>query len=133
MSTTIPSQALILVADGAKAILLRNTGTGQELSLREEVRVTAQSLAEGGPSGSRPQDQSPKETGEATFVKQLAQSMQERLQQNDYAALVVVADPQTLGQFRAAMHKTVEATIVHSLAKDLTNHSTAEIAAALAK
>lgn len=133
MSNTIPSQALILVADGAKAILLRNTGNGQELSLQEIIRVTPQTIAEGGPSGSRPEDQSPKETGEATFVKQLAQAMQERLAQNDYSALVVVADPQTLGQFRGAMHKTVEAAIVHSLAKDLTNHSVAEITAALSK
>ncbi len=42
-----------------------------------------------------------------------------------------MADPQTLGQFRDAMHKELEASIVLTLAKELTNHSIAEIADAL--
>ena len=45
--------------------------------------------------------------------------------------MALVADPQTLGQLRDAMHKSVEESIAFSLAKELTNHSVPEIEAAL--
>ena len=132
LSKDIPNNALVLVADGAKALLLRNTGQGGEVSLREEAKLSPDSGAQG-PSGARPNDQSIKETAEATFVKQIAQELYARKQRNDFEALVTIADPQTLGQLREAMHKTVEAAVVTSLSKDLTNHSLNEITAALTK
>ena len=64
-------------------------------------------------------------------MKQIAQNLQAMKQQNGFEALVVVADPQTLGQLREAMHKTVESSVVKSLDKDLTNHTPEDIAAAL--
>ena len=130
MALEIPHNALILVADGAKALLFRNTGRNGEITLREESRLSPDFGAQG-PSGSRPDDQSPKETGEATFAKQIAQTLQAMKQQNGFEALVVAADPQTLGQLREAMHKTVESSVVKSLDKDLTGHTPEEIAAAL--
>jgi protein required for attachment to host cells len=132
VTQTIPNNALILVADGGKAMLLRNTAaTGAEISLREESRVTPEGSTQG-PSGARPEDQSPGQTGEATFAKQLAQSLTVMKQQNGFDSLILVADPQTLGQIRGALHKTVEGTVIRSLSKDLTNHSLQEIATALA-
>ncbi|UPG72362.1 host attachment family protein [Roseomonas gilardii subsp. gilardii] len=130
MALEIPHNALILVADGAKALLLRNTGRNGEITLREESRLSPDFGAQG-PSGARPEDQSPKETGEATFAKQIAQTLQAMKLQNGFEALVVVADPQTLGQLREAMHKAVESSVVKSLDKDLTGHTPEEIAAAL--
>jgi protein required for attachment to host cells len=127
----IPNNALILVADGGKAMLLRNTAaTGAEISLREESRVTPESSAQG-PSGSRPEDQSPGQTDEATFAKQLPQSLNVMKQKNSFDSLILVADPQTLGQIRGALHKTVEGAVIKSMSKDLTNHSLDEIAKAL--
>lgn len=131
MAHDIPTKALVLVADGAKAILLRNTGTGSEVSLKEERRLTLSDFSNDGPSGSTPQDMAPNETGQATFAKKLAQSLQAMRAANGFESLVIIADPQTLGQIRGALHKTVEASVVHTLAKDLTNHSTAQITAAL--
>ncbi len=52
-------------------------------------------------------------------------------QSGDFRELVLVADPQTLGQFRDAMHKELEGCIVMTLAKELTNHSVSDIANAL--
>ena len=40
----------------------------------------------------------------------------------DFEKLVLIADSQTLGRFREVMHKTVEAGLVLTLARDLTNH-----------
>ncbi|WP_458097504.1 host attachment family protein [Roseomonas sp. WA12] len=131
MAHDIPTKALVLVADGEKAILLRNSGTGSEVSLTEERRMTLSDFSNDGPSGSTPQDMTPNETGQATFAKKLAQSLQTMRAANGFEALVIIADPQTLGQIRGALHKTVEASVVHTLSKDLTNHSTAQIAAAL--
>jgi protein required for attachment to host cells len=131
MAHEIPSKALVLVADGAKAILFRNTGNSGDVSLTEENRMTLSDFSNDGPSGSTPQDQSPNETNHATFAKKLAQSLQTMRAANGFESLVIVADPQTLGQIRGALHKTVEASVVHTLSKDLTNHSTAQIAAAL--
>jgi len=133
MSHDIPNNALILVADGGKAMLLRNTApSGGEVSLTEEGRITPESAGQG-PSGSRPEDQTPGQTSEATFSKQVAQALNALKQQNGFDALVLVADPQSLGQIREALHKTVDAAVIKSLSKDLTNHSLDDIAKALVK
>lgn len=131
---TVPPDALIVVADGAKAILLRNTGTGSELALKEEKRLTPKSLsAEGsqGPSGSRPGDQTIHQTEEATFAKQLADALYAMRHKGDYKQLVLIADPQTLGQMRECLHKEVEASMAFTLSKDYTNQSVADIEKAL--
>ncbi|WP_338664316.1 host attachment family protein [Pararoseomonas sp. SCSIO 73927] len=133
MAHNIPHNALILVADGAKAILFRNAGQGGEVNLHEERRLTLSDFSNDGPSGSQGQEASPSDTDEATFSKKLAQTLQTRRAANDYDALVIVADPQTLGEIRKVMHKTVEASVVHTIDKDLTNHAAGEIAAALVK
>ncbi len=127
----IPHNALVVVADGGKAILLRNTGASGELTLHEEQRLTLQDFSNDGPSGSRPQEQTPHQTDEATFAKKLAHALFTMHEQKRYERLVLIADPQTLGQLRTAMHKTVEASLVETLSKDYTNMRTAEIQKAL--
>ena len=131
MTKAIPKDALIVVADGRKAILLRNHGAGGEVSLTEERRLSPKDLQDDGPSGSRPEDQTPRQTNEATFAKQLANMLQRMKLSGSYDSLVLIADPQTLGQLRDTMHKEVEASLALTMAKDLTNHSVAEIAKAL--
>ena len=49
----------------------------------------------------------------------------------DYKQLVLIADPQTLGQMRECLHKEVEASMAFTLSKDYTNQSVAEIEKAL--
>ena len=131
MPNPIPEQALIVVADGRKANLFRNTGSGGEISLKEEQHLTLKDFSNDGPSGARPGDQTPHQTDEATFAKQLAHTLFTWHEQGRFKSLVLIADPQTLGQMRTAMHKTVEATITETMAKDYTNHSVAEIEKAL--
>lgn len=131
MSKTRPNGLLVLVADGRKAILLRNKGVGDEIDLREERRLSPQDLLDDGPSGSRPPEQSPHQTDEATFAKQLAETLYSMKMGGGFETLIVVADPQTLGQLRGTMHKTVQQSILRTIAKDLTNHSIADISKAL--
>ena len=127
MAKQIPADALVVVADGEKALLLRNRAHGSGVDLHEEGRVTPHGLAHEGPSGSRPGDQTPKQTDEATFIKQLAETLYKMHHAGKYESLVLIADPQSLGQIREAMHKSVEGSIAFTLAKDYTNQSAAEI------
>jgi hypothetical protein len=53
MSKAIPQDASVVVADGGKAILLRNTGTGGDLALTEERRLTLKDFGNDGPSETR--------------------------------------------------------------------------------
>lgn len=131
MLKTVPHDALVVVADGQKAILLRNVGQGGEISLREEQRLTPKDLESDGPSGARPVEQSPRETDEATFAKQMAAALHRMHEASEFKALVLVADPQTLGQLRDAMHKSLQAALVLTLHKNFTNHSVGEITKAL--
>lgn len=121
MAEAIPDSALVVVADGGKAILFRAKDAGGSVSLQEEQRLSPGNLASEGPSGSRPEEQTRRQTDEATFAKQVAQLLYAMHHRGDYSSLVLVADPQILGQLRGCMHRAVEASIVRTIAKDLTN------------
>jgi len=126
---SIPQQTLVVVADGHQAILFRTHGVKDALTLTEERRLNPKNLAEEGPSGSRPEEQSPRQTDEATFIKQLAEALFAMKQANKFEHMVLAADPQSLGQLRDTLHKTVSASIILTLDKELTNHSAGDIAA----
>lgn len=124
-------KALVVVADGHGAILLRNVGQGDAIKLTEEKRLTPKNLLDDGPSGSRPEEQTPRQTDEATFAKQLTHALHKMLTDGEFEEMVLVADPQTLGQMREAMHKTLAAAVLRSLPKNYMNHSSEEIAEAI--
>lgn len=127
----IPADAMVVVADGESARVFRNVGTDGALSLQQQEVVTAQNVDDDGPSGSAPPDQSPQQTDEATFAKQLAHRLNHGALTNAYAHLVLVADPQTLGQMRPQLHKETLQRMHGELAKTLTNSSLHDIERAL--
>ena len=128
---TIPQKTLVVVADGHQAILFRSQGVKDALTLAEERRVTPQNLDDDGPSGSRPPEQTSLQTDEATFAKQLANELYSMKQAHKFETMVLAADPQTLGQLRDTMHKTVSDSIILSLNKVLTNHTIPDVAKAV--
>ncbi len=131
MSDKIPHKALVVVADGSRARFFRNTGHDFKVSLIAEGDLQPVDLENDGPSGKRPQETTQQETDEATFVKQLAKDLYRRAHQVDYAALVIIADPQSLGQLRPLLHKEVQSRVVAEHAKTLTKASIADIQKAL--
>ena len=133
MTKSIPNNCLVLVADGRKATLFRTSEAGPKVSLREERRISPEDLLDDGPSGSRPEEQTPKQTDEATFAKQLAQMLNHLGLTGQIKSLVIIADPQTLGQMRGLMHRTVEEALLLSIPKDLTRHTAVEIADGIQK
>lgn len=124
---SIPAQAMVVVADGESARIFRNVGTKGVLTLQQQELVTAHNINDDGPSGSAPSEQTESQTDEATFAKQLAHRLNHGALTNAYDHLVLVADPQTLGQMRPQLHKETLQRMHGELAKTLTNSSLADI------
>lgn len=118
---TIPAEAMVVVADGQSARVFRNVGADGVVSLQQQEALSARSLGDDSASGIAPTEQAPREADEAAFAKQLAQRLNHGALTNAYAHLVLVADPQTLGQMRPQLHKETLQRLHGELAKTLTN------------
>ncbi len=127
MPEKIPHNALVVVADGTGARFFRNSGQEHRVTLTADGELHPAHLENDGPSGKRPQESTRQETDEATFVKQLAHELYRRAHRGDFAALVLIADPQTLGQLRPLLHKEVQSRLVLEHGKTLTKASIADI------
>ena len=123
----VPHNALVVVADGTGARFFRNSAPAGNIALSAEGELKPAHLTGEGPSGKIPSEQSAQEIDEATFAKQLANELNRRSHENEFAALVLIADPQTLGQIRPLLHKEVKAKLATELAKTLTHASVADI------
>ncbi|MEY4967203.1 MAG: hypothetical protein RL274_2786 [Pseudomonadota bacterium] len=108
MAEKVPHKALVVVGDGVGARFFRNVENALHIELSAEGELKPSNLLDDGPSGVRPSEQSHHETDEATFAKQLAKDLCRRAHIGDLAALVLIADPQTLGQVGPLLHKEVQ-------------------------
>jgi protein required for attachment to host cells len=127
----IPHNALIVVADGTGARFFRNSGQENKVSLSADGELKPTDLLNAGPAGKRPRESSDQETDEATFAKQLANELNRRALSGNFAALVLIVDPQSLGQIRRSLHKEVLDRLVSEIGKTLTSASIADIQKAL--
>lgn len=127
----IPHKALIVVADGTHARFFRNMGRETKIQLSAEGELKPAHLLNEGPAGRRPKESSHQETDEATFAKQLAKELFRRVQSRNFDALILVADPQTLGEIRPSLHKEVQSRLISEIAKTLTKASITDIQKAL--
>jgi protein required for attachment to host cells len=127
----IATGAWIVVADGAGARLFHNIGKGITVSLKQQMLLEPEDLNDDGPSGKRPTEQRAQATDEATFAKQLAHRLNAAALKHEYSELVLIADPQTLGQLRPQLHNETTKRIVREIAKTFTNAPLEDIEAAL--
>lgn len=130
----IPTGAWIVVADGAHARLFHNIGKNDALQLKQEDLVKPDMADEQGqgPSGHRPPEASPEQTDEATFAKQLVQRLNAAALKHEFQALVLIADPKTLGEMRPQLHSETSKRIIGELPKTLTNSTVSDIEKILA-
>jgi protein required for attachment to host cells len=131
MTEKVPHKALVVVADGVGARFFRNVGNATHIELSAEGEFKPSNLLDEGPSGARASETSPQEMDEATFAKQLAKELYCRAHSGDFAALVLFADPQTLGQIRPLIHKEVQERLTAEVGKTLTKASVSDIQKAL--
>ncbi|HEY4529280.1 MAG TPA: host attachment family protein [Luteimonas sp.] len=127
----VPSDALVVVADGGGARLFRNHGEGQELALHQVELRELMNMDDDGPSGSMPHESTGAQIDEATFAKQLALALNADALKQGYEHLVLMADPTTLGRMRPLLHKEVQQRLVLEVPKTLTNAPLPDIEAAL--
>ncbi|MBU1304421.1 MAG: host attachment protein [Alphaproteobacteria bacterium] len=132
----------ILIADGAQARVLENTGPGKGLQqvkgldwtmtpLQAQDIVTdrpGRSFSSNGSGRSAMEPKTdPVEHRETEFVKAVAASLDTQLQAGAFDRLVIVAAPIALGDIRKAMTPAVKKAVVAELSKDLTNLPTAQL------
>ena len=122
--------ALVVVADGHQAVLLRNIAK-HGIELQEQERIGPAHLQDES-QGRQPEETTPRDEDEATFAKQLTERLNRMVLQNKVEELAVIADPSTLGVMRKNYHKMLEQKLVKELPKTLTSASAEEIARALA-
>lgn len=137
--------AVVLVADGAKMLFLRNQGDAAHPDLvvdtaREQADASTaeQGTDRPGRTGSSvgPGRNSYQQTDfhqieEDRFAAEAAELLKRRVLAHDFTELVVIASPKTLGELRKHYHKEVSDRIVGELAKDLTGHPIEEIEQAI--
>ena len=125
--------ALVAVVDGEKLSLFENTG-------QQDVQLTARPTPEiaeraSGAAGRISSEANPDNDTQAEdgFAMGVAEVLNKMVLTNKVDALLVIAAPKTLGQLRKSWHKETEARLAGEIAKDLTGHSTDQIAAAIEK
>lgn len=132
----------ILIADGAQARVLENTGPGKGLQQVKGldwsmVPLQAQDIVSDRPgrsfssngmgrSAMEPRTD-PVEHRETEFVKSVAATLDSQLQAGAFDRLVVVAAPIALGDLRKAMTPAVQKAVMAEINKDLTNLPTAQL------
>ena len=120
----IPPNALVVLANGEKFVVLRNVG--QAFAPRFERVAEPDLELTNFSAGVRHQDPGGQRAG-STDIDELAHGaaiaewLNRRALDGELGDVVVAADPKTLGQIRRHCHKEVESRIVGELAKDLIN------------
>lgn len=127
----VPSNALVVVADGGGARLFRNRGDEGSLALHQVELRELMNMDDDGPSGSMPHESTGSQIDEATFAKQLALALNADALKQGYEHLVLMADPTTLGRMRPLLHKEVLQRLMFEVPKNLTNAPVPDIASAL--
>lgn len=136
----IPHGARVLVADGKKALLLRNTGTAFQLMLEVEQVIEANanplSHEQGTDRPGRTWTGSHRSSVDQTDFHDLEEerfsvAVAERLEticmDQDIRKLVIVAPPKSLAGLRRAMSETLSKRVIAEHDKDLVNLPIEEI------
>jgi protein required for attachment to host cells len=139
----IPAEAVVLVADGRKALVLSNRGDAKFPNLQLEwTSESAPNPPNHEQGRERPgrvrasvgQARSAVETAdwhdrkEAAFVKETAANLEGRARGRK---VIVIAPPRALADLRPAL-ADISVDVIAEIAKELTNHPLHEIEAALA-
>lgn len=129
----LPKGALVAVVDGEKLALFENTGQ-QEVQLSARPSPTIADRVSGAAgrisNEANPDNDTQAEDG---FAMGVAEVLNKWVLNNKVEHLLVIAAPKTLGQLRKGWHKETQSRLVGEIAKDLTGHSTDQIASAIEK
>ena len=131
----------VVVADGEKALFLRNEGDEKypNLEVFREMKEENPATHDQGTDrpgrfndGPSPHKSAVQETDwhrieKERFAKEIAERLYKAAHKGDYKRLVIVAPPLVMGEMRKELHKEVEQRLVGEVPKTLTNHTIPEI------
>lgn len=137
----MPHDTFVVVADGRKMLFFRNEGDEdypqleldnkrrQENPPNEELKANeaGRSFASASHRRSKMADTDFHQLEEDRFAAETADLLYKRAHRGDFAKLLVVAPPRTLGELRKHYHKEVEDRLIGEIDKDLTGHTIVEI------
>ena len=136
----------VVVADGGKYLLLRNRGDVQtpilDVITHAEIENAPDRMQSSDRPGRLPDPSNARSSVQETdwhvvakkrFAAELADNLRHWVAQQRLKALVVVADPRTLGELRKALGNDLNEVLVAELDKDLTNLPINQIEDVLAK
>ncbi|WP_131113109.1 host attachment family protein [Lichenihabitans psoromatis] len=130
----LPDGATIVVADGEKLKVFRNTGHegNPKLTAEQEPKVEQDNHGSGGRhhlSSANPDHGQVEEDSHSAGV---AAMLNKEAVSGKIKHLVVIASPRALGELRKHYSKQLSAVLVGEIAKDLTGHSIHDIEKAIA-
>ncbi len=130
----LPHAATVVVADGEKLLVFRNSGTDTEpkLSAVNHPEPGTDGIPSGGRHHSSAANPDDSTLVEDAFAASTATWLNGQVLGGKIEALVVIAAPKTLGELRKHYHKALSAILAGELAKDLTGHTVADIEKAIA-
>lgn len=131
----------VLVADGEKALFLRNITDAQNPHLevirkeeqdnpptREQAANRPGRMHDGGPGQKSAFDDTDwHELAKDRFAAELADMLYTRAHKGRFDRIVLVAAPGILGELRNKLHQEVQSRVVGEIPKTLTNHTLDDI------
>ena len=121
--------ATVVVADGERLLLFRNTGDERnpKLVALPDVDVGSENKTSGVRHQSSSANPDDSRLEEDSFAAGVADFLNRQVLNGDISDLVIVAAPRTLGELRKHYHKKLSSILVGEIAKDLTGHSVHDI------
>lgn len=131
----------VVVADGEKALFLRNEGDAQYPTLKVQREMHEENPPTREQGSDRPgrfndgptvhrsavDDTDWHRVAKERFADEIAERLYKLAHRGEFDKVVLVAPPVVLGEMRRKLHKEVEDKVVGEIAKTLTNHSVGEI------
>ena len=121
--------ATVVVADGERLLLFRNTGDERNPTLvaLSDVDVGSENKTSGVRHQSSSANPDDSRLEEDSFAAGVADFLNRQVLNGDISDLVIIAAPRTLGELRKNYHKKLSSILVGEIAKDLTGHSVHDI------
>ncbi len=127
----------VLVADGEKALFLRNVGDNEHPHLEVFREIHDDNPATRDQGTDRPgrfndgpnvhrsavQETDWHRVEKERFAKEIAERLYKLAHRDAFKKIVLVAPPMVLGEMRQELHKEVQARVTAEVAKTLTNHT----------
>lgn len=139
--TQIENGTWVLIADGEKALFLRNETDAENPNLQVIRKEEQENPKDIDQSANRPgrvgqsathgksayDDTDWHELAKERFAADLADILYKRAHNGDFEKIILAAAPNILGELRAKLHQVVTDKVIAEIPKTLTNHALQDI------